>query len=184
MPMRRERHGRRGGAATGRAALGALLLLAGAAQASELSHGLRPERGRPAPEAPLAVASPDGSGLPAGEGTVARGRDVYAAQCAACHGSDGRQAGNALVGGRGTLATPSPQKTVESYWPYATTLFDYVAVAMPYGDAGSLPPDDVYAVTAYVLHLGGVLPADAVLDRESLIAVEMPNRDGFDERTR
>jgi S-disulfanyl-L-cysteine oxidoreductase SoxD len=122
----------------------------------------------------------DGSGLPAGSGTVSHGHDVFAQQCAACHGEKGEGAvGDRLVGGQGTLATEKPVRTVGSYWPYAPTLFDYIRRAMPQNAPQSLSNDDVYAVSAYVLSLNGLVPADATLDAKSLAAIQMPNRDGF-----
>jgi S-disulfanyl-L-cysteine oxidoreductase SoxD len=122
----------------------------------------------------------DGSGLPAGSGSVSHGHDVFLQQCAACHGENGQGAvGDRLVGGRGTLATEKPVRTVGSYWPYAPTLFDYIRRAMPQNAPQSLSNDDVYAVSAYVLSLNGIVPADATLDAKSLAAIKMPNRDGF-----
>ena len=123
---------------------------------------------------------PDGKGLPAGQGSVAAGREIYANRCARCHGTSG-QGGDSfpLAGGQGTLNGPKPLKTVSSYWPYATTVFDYVRRAMPFDNPGTLGNDQVYAVTAYVLYLGGVVPMDTVLDARSLPKVRMPNRDGF-----
>ena len=127
--------------------------------------------------------SPNGVGLPAGHGSVAEGAKIFAAQCAACHGSDGAAGNGApigkLVGGAGTLASAKPVKTVGSYWPYATTLFDYIHRAMPLGHAQSLTPDEVYAVSAFVLKLNGVVQDGAVLDAASLAAVTMPNKNGF-----
>jgi S-disulfanyl-L-cysteine oxidoreductase SoxD len=123
---------------------------------------------------------PDGKGLPDGSGTVGQGRQVFADNCAACHGDNG-QGGvkDRLVGGQGTLASDMPIKTVGSFWPYATTLFDYVHRAMPYPTPGSLSVDETYAVTAYILSLNGILTADGKLDKASLPTVKMPNRDGF-----
>ena len=123
---------------------------------------------------------PDGKGLPEGSGTVARGKSVYAENCEACHGPNG-QGGikDRLVGGQGSLATDNPIKTVGSYWPNATTLFDYIHRAMPYQAPGSLSVDDTYAVAAYILDLNGILPSDGKLDRNTLPAIKMPNRDGF-----
>jgi cytochrome c len=123
---------------------------------------------------------PDGLGLPAGSGTVARGKAVYTDNCEGCHGANGTGGTKGdLVGGRGTLATDHPVKTVGSFWPYATTLFDYVRRAMPYPAPGSLSADDTYAVVAYVLNLNGLVPANGRLDAKSLPKVRMPNRDGF-----
>ena len=124
---------------------------------------------------------PDGRGLPAGSGTVMQGKEVYTAQCAACHGSNLAGAlGDRLIGGRGTLAGEEPPvKTLESYWPYATTLFDYIKRAMPFNKPGSMSADDVYAVTAYILNQAQIVPDDATLSKETLPKVEMPNRSGF-----
>ncbi len=122
----------------------------------------------------------DGRGLPPGSGTVSRGREVFAQQCAACHGDKGQGGvGDKLVGGQGTLATANPVRTVGSYWPYAPTLFDYIRRAMPQNAPESLSSDDVYAVSAYVLNLNGLLPDDATLDARTLAAIKMPNRDHF-----
>ena len=122
----------------------------------------------------------DGAGLPPGHGTVSDGQAVYEHKCAACHGDQGQgDPMDALVGGKGTLATAKPVRTVGSYWPYATTLYDYVHRAMPFNAPQSLTPDQVYAVTAYVLFLNGIVPRDAVMDARSLPRVRMPNRNGF-----
>ena len=123
---------------------------------------------------------PDGEGLPEGSGTALEGEAVYQQHCIACHGERGEGTVNdALVGGNGTLATPSPKKTVGSYWPYATTVFDYVRRAMPLQTPGVLTNDEVYAVTAYVLFMNGIVEESAAIDAESLPLVKMPNRDGF-----
>ncbi|HEY7818158.1 MAG TPA: c-type cytochrome [Vicinamibacteria bacterium] len=132
--------------------------------------------GRPATAEEIAKIDidvmPDGTGLPEGRGTVERGRALYRNQCVQCHGADGRGADyDALAG--------TTRYTVGNFWPYATTLYDYIHRAMPQAVPGSLPPGDVYSLTAFVLHLNGLLPEDATLDRESLPAIEMPNRDGF-----
>jgi cytochrome c len=122
----------------------------------------------------------DGSSLPPGGGTVSRGRELFAQQCASCHGDNGQGGvGDQLVGGQGTLATAKSVRTVGSYWPYAPTLFDYVRRAMPQNAPQSLSNDDVYAVAAYLLNLNGLVPADATVDAKSLAAIKMPNRDGF-----
>ena len=123
---------------------------------------------------------PDGDGLPPGSGTAREGAGIFQAHCIACHGAEGTGSVNdALVGGDGTLGTDDPQKTVGSYWPYATTVFDYVRRAMPLQAPGTLKADEIYAVTAYVLFLNGIVADDEVLDEESLPRVKMPNRDGF-----
>lgn len=137
--------------------------------------------GAPAPAELIAAwnldVRPDGAGLPPGSGTVAAGQTVFEAKCAACHAAGAP--GPALSGGQGTLASAKPVKTVGSYWPYATILFDYVRRAMPFNAPQSLGDDEVYAVTAYVLHVNGVVPEDAVMNAASLPQVRMPNRDGF-----
>jgi hypothetical protein len=123
---------------------------------------------------------PDGQGLPDGSGTAGRGKSVYEENCTFCHGPNG-QGGikDRLAGGQGTLASATPVKTVGSYWPYATTLFDYIRRAMPYTAPGSLNNDDTYALTAYILSLNGILPADGKVDKSTLPNIKMPNRDGF-----
>ena len=127
-----------------------------------------------------AAIAPDGSGLPEGSGTVAAGREVFAAQCSRCHGPKGEgDVGPALVGGQGTLRTARPLKTVGSYWPYATTLWDFINRAMPFDQPGLLKPPEVYAVVAYVLSLNGIIADAGVMDAKSLPKVRMPNRDGF-----
>jgi S-disulfanyl-L-cysteine oxidoreductase SoxD len=129
---------------------------------------------------------PDGAGLPSGSGDAAKGATVYAEKCAACHGAqlEGNPAkgigGDKLIGGRGTLASKTPVKTVESYWPYATTLFDYIKRAMPFNTPGSLSDDDVYSVVAYILSEGKVIKPGDRIDPTTLPKVVMPNRDGFE----
>jgi cytochrome c len=123
---------------------------------------------------------PDGQGLPPGHGSVAEGRTIFAETCAACHGDKGQDGpADRLVGGRGTLTQPNPVRTVGSYWPYATTLFDFVRRAMPFNAPESLTADQVYAVTAYVLSLNGIVPDNTVLDATNLPKIAMPNRNGF-----
>ncbi len=128
----------------------------------------------------------DGSGLPPGSGTVAEGAKIVTENCSACHGNhlQGNPAkgigGDKLLGGRGTLASKSPVKTVESYWPYATTLFDYVKRAMPFSSPGSLTNDQVYSVVAYILSQAKITKGTDVMDASSLAKVEMPNRNGFE----
>ena len=133
---------------------------------------------------------PDGRGLPPGSGNAAAGATVYADTCAACHGDklQGNPAkgvgGDRLLGGRGTLATATPVKTVESYWPYSTTLFDYVKRAMPFNAPGSLSDNDIYAVVAYILSEAKIIQPNDTMNATTLPKVVMPNRDGFipDER--
>ena len=159
-------------------------VLAAAVALALVSPVLAYDFGRPATPDEIALwdidVRPDGEGLPPGSGTVAQGKQVFADNCAACHGDNGvGGVKDRLVGGQGTLASANPVKTVGSYWPYATTLFDYIRRAMPYQAPGSLSDDDTYAVAAYILSLNGILPADGKLDRDSLPKVKMPNRDGF-----
>ncbi len=123
---------------------------------------------------------PSGAGLPAGSGTAKQGAAVYGAKCLACHGEKGAgKPADALVGGIGSLATARPVRTVGSYWPYATTLFDYVRRAMPIANPLSLTDDEVYAVSAYILYLNGIVAEDAPMTATTLPLVKMPNRDGF-----
>ena len=126
--------------------------------------------------------APDGSTLPPGEGSAPRGKEVYQKHCLRCHGESaegGDGLADPLVGGIGSLASESPIKTVGSYWPYATTIFDYVRRAMPYDLPMSLTNDDVYAVTAYVLALNDIIQPTDVLNSITLPKIEMPNRHGF-----
>ena len=123
---------------------------------------------------------PNGDGLPDGSGDAVTGEKLYRLKCLACHGAEGDNGINdRLVGGRGTLTSGAPVITVGSYWPFATTLFDYIRRAMPYRNPGSLSVDETYALTAYVLSLNGIVEPDEVLDATSLPQVQMPNRDGF-----
>jgi S-disulfanyl-L-cysteine oxidoreductase SoxD len=129
--------------------------------------------------------APDGAGLPPGSGTASAGAKVYADNCAACHGDKGQGnpakgiGGDRLLGGRGTLASDTPIKTAESYWPYATTLFDYVKRAMPFSAPGSLSDNDVYAVVAYILAEAKIIQPTDTMNATTLPKVTMPNRDGF-----
>ena len=124
--------------------------------------------------------APDGTGLPTGSGRASAGREIFAARCAKCHGEKAEgDIGPALVGGQGTLATAKPIKTVGSYWPYATTVWDYVNRAMPFDQPGLLKASEVYAVVAYILNLNGIIGKDQVMDAKSLPQVKMPNRNGF-----
>lgn len=125
---------------------------------------------------------PDGVGLPQGRGTVKQGEALYVERCAACHGEFGEGAGRwpILSGGAGTLAGHDPVKSIGSYWPYASTVMDYIRRAMPYGNAQSLTDDELYAVTAYVLYLADVIrDEDFTLSRESFATLKMPNQPNF-----
>lgn len=124
---------------------------------------------------------PSGAGLPEGRGRAKEGEIVYRSKCAACHGDNGEGRGDfpALVGGRGSLSSDKPVLTVGSYWPLATSAFDYIWRAMPYQEAGSLTPDEVYAVTAWILSANDIIGTEKWMDRVSLPQVHMPNRDGF-----
>ncbi len=124
---------------------------------------------------------PSGEGLPPGSGTATAGKAVYEAKCLACHGVDGAGRPNdQLVGGQGTLRDAAPIRTIGSYWPYATTVFDYLRRAMPYVQPHSLSADETYALTAYLLALNGVIGEGDVMNATTLPKVVMPNRDNFD----
>jgi S-disulfanyl-L-cysteine oxidoreductase SoxD len=120
------------------------------------------------------AVGPNGEGLPPGRGTSAEGEKVYAAKCASCHGRDGAGGPyDQLVGGK------LPVKTIGSFWPYATTIFDYTRRAMPFNKPGSLTDQEVYDVTAWLLWKNNIIATDAVIDAKTLPLVKMPNRDGF-----
>ncbi|MCP3054908.1 c-type cytochrome [Aurantimonas marianensis] len=147
--------------------------------------------GRPATEAEVAAwdidIRPDGKGLPVGRGTVAEGEPIFAEQCASCHGDFGEGRGRwpVLAGGFDTLTRQRPEKTVGSYWPYLSTVYDYVRRAMPFGNARSLSDDEVYALTAYVLYLNDIVTDEEFeLSNENFTTIEMPNVDGFIPDTR
>jgi S-disulfanyl-L-cysteine oxidoreductase SoxD len=124
--------------------------------------------------------APDGSGLPPGRGSVAEGRALYNQKCVTCHGVNGAgKPADRLTGGVGTLASAHPIKTVASFWPYATTLFDYIRRAMPISQPRSLSNDEVYALVAFILSVDGIVKPDAVMNAETLPQVKMPNRNGF-----
>jgi cytochrome c len=143
-----------------------------------------PGLGQPVSAADLAPwdisIQPDGTGLPPGSGNAATGAQVYATHCVMCHGVGGAgQPNDRLVGGQGTLAELAQIRTIGSFWPYASTVFDYIRRAMPFLAPQSLSNDEVYAVTAYLLAENGVIEAGATLDARTLARVRMPNRDGF-----
>jgi S-disulfanyl-L-cysteine oxidoreductase SoxD len=126
-------------------------------------------------------ARPDGVGLPPGSGSAEKGANVYAEQCTPCHGTFGEGEGRypKLAGGEGTLTGERPEPSVGSYWPFAVTLFDYINRAMPFQAPHSLSSDDVYALTAYVLHINNIVANNFIADRDSLPKVKMPNHDNF-----
>jgi mono/diheme cytochrome c family protein len=162
------------------AVLFAALLPATAAIAADA-----PKFGKPISEQDAAAwdisIAPDGKGLPAGSGTPAQGAAIYAAKCASCHGAKAEGgAGPRLFGGIGTLKAPQqPVQTVGSYWPYATMVFDFVRRTMPWDKPKSLTNDEVYASVAYILSLNGLMKEGEVLNKDSIMKVQMPNRDGF-----
>jgi cytochrome c len=165
-----------------RAVVFAVAIGGAAAAAAERPQG--PGLGRPASPATVAAADisipPSGETLPPGSGTAARGAQLFAEKCQACHGEAGAGGPmDRLTGGIGTLAAPRPIKTVASFWPYATTLFDYIRRAMPLQAPQSLSDEEVYALVAYLLSVDGIVARDATLDARSLPQVRMPNRDGF-----
>jgi S-disulfanyl-L-cysteine oxidoreductase SoxD len=143
-----------------------------------------PNLGREATPAQIAgwdiSVGPDGVGLPPGKGTPATGAAVYEQKCQACHGAKGAgQPNDRLVGGQGTLASKAPVRTIGSYWPYATTVFDYVRRSMPYIQPQSLNDNEVYAVTAYLLHLNGIIGENDEMNAQTLPKVKMLNQSNF-----
>jgi cytochrome c len=183
-PAHSRREGSRSGDALrrlGAAGLAGLLCMNHAVTAGDtLWSGL----GRTATLAEIAAwdidVKPDGTGLPKGRGSVAEGEALYEARCASCHGAFGESNQyTQLAGGVGTLASDAPVRTTGSKLNYATTLWDYINRAMPFQAPKSLTANEVYALTAYVLHLNEIVPADATLDEQSILQVNMPNRDGF-----
>ena len=166
---------------------GVALVVAGCATGARMGQTARvetPNLGQPATPTEIAKwdisVGPDGVGLPPGGGTAAKGAAVYEQKCQACHGAKGAgQPNDRLVGGQGTLASKTPVRTIGSYWPYATTVFDYVRRAMPYIQPQSLSNEEVYAVTAYLLYLNGIIGEQDEMNAQTLSKVVMPNRDNF-----
>lgn len=163
----------------------ALIVACCVATGSTLAENPRYGYGTTATEAEINAwdidVRPDGLGLPTGQGSAAQGEAVYLQLCSACHGEFGEGIGRypALIGGENSLVSERPKKTVGSYWPYATTLWDYINRSMPFGNAQSLEPDQVYAIVAYILNMNDLIESDTVLDQNSLPKVIMPNQNGF-----
>ena len=125
---------------------------------------------------------PDGQGLPDGKGTAKHGEEIFQERCASCHGEfgEGKDRWPVLAGGQGTLTADRPEKTVGSYWPYASTIMDYIRRAMPFGNAQSLTPDELYAVTAYILQMNDVIKDPSFeLSKKNFTTIKMPNENGF-----
>ena len=155
----------------------ALLLACGAA------HAAGPNLGQPLTHADLAAwelhVYPDGKGLPPGSGTMAQGAPIYAQKCAHCHGEQGKGGINAALVGAPPIKSIDAPKTIANFWPYATTVFDYIRRAMPWTQPRSLTDDEVYALTAYILARNKIIGEQDVINAQTLPKVKMPNRDGF-----
>ena len=152
--------------------------------ASGATFAQGPNLGTPISPADIAAwdisVMPDGSGLPAGSGTPAQGAPIYAQKCAACHGANGKGGINAaLIGGQPLTTGIETTKTVANFWPYPTTLFDFMRRAMPYPKPRTLTNEEVYALTAYILRLNNLIGENDVMNANTLPKVRMPNRDGF-----
>lgn len=164
----------------GRGAVAATLMLIAGLASAQPGPGL----GQPATAAEIEAWAltvlPSGDGLPPGSGTARAGEPIYAAKCLACHGAEGQGGANdRLAGGHGTLSSDAPVKTIGSYWPAATTVFDYIRRAMPFTSPQSLTADETYALTAYLLYLNGIVGQDEKIDAATLPAIEMPNAVNF-----
>ena len=142
-----------------------------------------PNLGQPLTQADLAAwelhVYPDGKGLPPGSGTMAQGAPIYAQKCAHCHGEQGKGAISAALVGAPPIKSIDAPKTIANFWPYATTVFDYIRRAMPWTEPRSLTNDEVYALTAYILALNKIIGEQEVMNAQTLPKVKMPNRDGF-----
>ena len=160
------------------------LLLAGLFTAALLAQSPKHGVGRAPTEQEIralgVTVAPDGTGLPEGSGTAVEGRALFALRCAKCHGEKATgDIGPALVGGRGTLATAKPLKTVGSFWPHATSVWNYINRAMPFNEPGALTYSQVYASLAYILYLNDIVGETEVLNAKTVPKIKMPNRDGF-----
>ncbi|NKB38259.1 MAG: c-type cytochrome [Gammaproteobacteria bacterium] len=161
-----------------------LILTLTGINAAAVETALGPKLGRAASAEEIArweiSVMPDGKGLPEGKGTVAEGESVYMSKCLSCHGPKGEGASaDQLAFAQMELTDDWPEKTIGSYWPYATTLFDFNRRSMPMQAPGSLTDEETYAVTAYLLYLNGIISENEVMDADSLAKVRMPNRFGF-----
>ena len=150
--------------------------------------GIRPGPGLGEPATPDEIRRwdwgimPDGAGLPAGSGTAKQGQPLYERLCIACHGAGGLgNSGDQLAGAQMSLTSEWPEKTIGNYWPYATTLFDFIRRSKPMDRPGSLSAAEVYALAAYLLYLNGIIAEEQPLDADALAKIRMPNRDGFIE---
>ena len=172
------------------AGLAAALIAAGCAtqqtESMQAAPNPRVKFGKPISNADIApwdidIRTPDGKGLPAGSGTAAQGKAVYDAKCVACHGPEakGGSVYGTMVGGIGSFKTSTRVVTPGSMYPYAPILFDYIRRAMPMDRPQSLTANEVYALSAYILNLNGIIPESAVMDQTTLAQVQMPNRNGF-----
>lgn len=166
------------------AALLALSILSGPAAAGKFGLGREATPGEVA--AWDIDVRPDGQGLPKGKGTVAQGEEIFLEQCASCHGDFGEGTGRwpVLAGGQDTLASEYPVKTIGSYWPYLSTVFDYIRRAMPFGNAQSLTADQIYALTAYLLQMNDMVEEDFELSDKNFTSIRMPNEKNFIADTR
>ena len=166
-----------------------LLVLLGVAQLALLANSQETVRlGTPVTENDLEqfdlIATPDGAGFPSGSGTAEQGKAVYDAKCAVCHAANGEgTSGNTVIVGGDMHSAENPLRTVGSYWPYASTIFDFVRRAMPANAPKSLSNIEVYQVTAYVLYLNGIIAENTVINSETLREVKMPNAEGFIDRS-
>lgn len=161
-----------------------LLVLSVSLAHSVSAEPATPKFGKPASENLIKQWSrdifPDGEGLPAGNGNAQQGKQVYQQSCQSCHGEDGTGgSADELAGAKHGLSDNPPDKTIGTYWPYATTIFDFTRRTMPLTAPGSLNNDQLYAVTAYLLYLNGIIKEQETIDAQSLPKVVMPNRDGF-----
>jgi cytochrome c len=158
------------------------MLLAFALTSSAVS-AQGPKLGKPISEADISGwdinVLPDGTGLPPGSGTPGDGARVYAAKCAACHGQEGKGGSNAKLIGGEPIKSIDAEKTISNFWPYSTTVFDYIRRTMPFRQPRSLTNDEVYALTAYILSINKIIGANDTMNAQTLPKVRMPNRDGF-----